>query len=111
MLTESERAWLKDRRNKAYCRYCRVIDLCSNPNASGFKCPLIPDYKEAAEFEALVAAKLAVNENVEDNLKCLGFWATHWADCDVRKNGWNCADCYLKAARLAVEEEMDADRK
>ena len=77
MLTDSDKAWLKDRRNKAYCRYCSVIDLCSNPNASGFKCPLIPDYKDAAEFSERVAAKLAK------------------------------LDCVLKYARLAVEEEMD----
>ena len=98
MLTDSEREWLKDRRNKAYCRYCSVIDLCSNPNASGFKCPLIPDYEEAAEFSERVASLLA-----EIMPKAL-------ADPWFIKNAKDInADVTLKWAQLSVEEEMNAD--
>ena len=87
MLTESEREWLKNRRNKAYCRYCSGIYLCSNPNASGFKCPLIPDYKNAALFEVRVAARLA------SYVETFG-----WKDCGRE---------LLKQASLVVEEEME----
>lgn len=88
MLTESELVWLKDRRNKVYCRYCSVIYLCSNPSASGFKCPLIPDYKDAAEFSERVAEKLAY-------LGAGGY--------GLGVNAHN----MMMYCRLAVEEEMD----
>ena len=111
MLTASEREWLKDRRNKAYCRYCSVIDLCSNPNASGFKCPLIPDYEEAAEFSEQVAARLA-RMMLEPNrypcrggspqLGCMRDWSNLTGPMAV-----HCEDCILREVRLQVEREMD----
>lgn len=62
---------------------------------------------EAAEFEARVAAKLALG--CESLTPCNGCWKAHWKLCNLRKGYWDCADCFLKAARLAVEEEMDAE--
>ena len=65
------------------------------------------DMQEAAKFEAKVAAKLALG--CESLTPCNGCWRTHWKLCNLRKGFWDCADCFLKAARLAVEEKMDAD--
>jgi len=63
------------------------------------------DMCEAAEFEERVAAKLALG--CESQTPCNGSWQTHWKLCNLRKGYWDCANCFLKVARLAVEEEMD----
>ena len=110
MLTDSEREWLKDRRNKAYCRYCSVIYLCSNPNASGFKCPLIPDYKDAAEFSERVAATLAnIHFGTEDCPYCSNHINVneYCGECKTASTDKRCLACRIKYARQQVEEEMD----
>ena len=64
------------------------------------------DFKEAAEFEARVAAKLANPQWAVcwNSDSCLEFGGSkdepHWV--------WDCEWCRLKQARLQVEEEMDA---
>jgi hypothetical protein len=63
------------------------------------------DWKEAAEFSERVAAKLALG--CESQTPCNGCWRANWKLCNLRKGYWDCADCFLKAARLKVEEEMD----
>lgn len=64
---------------------------------------------EAAEFEQRVAVKLAITGDVWDfeDMPCRGERQYMISKCQLRKNHWDCADCYIKAARLKVEEEMD----
>lgn len=99
MLTDKERKWLEGRkRRKApcgdethHCVGCMVK----------YGCSLTPDWIDAAEFEARVAARLAgawaIGEDMCFNNHCQLF------DKD------RCTACYLKNARIAVEEEMDND--
>lgn len=99
MLTEKEKRWLEGRkRRKApcgdethHCVGCMVK----------YGCSLTPDWIDAAEFEARVAARLAgawaIGEDMCFNNHCQLF------DKD------RCTACYLKNARIAVEEEMDND--
>lgn len=64
-----------------------------------YGCSLASDYIDAAEFEAMVAVRLAgawaIGEDMCFNNHCQLF------DKD------RCTACYLKNARIAVEEEMD----
>ena len=69
----------------------------------------LQDWKDAAEFEARVAARLALG--CESQTPCHGSWRANWKRCNLRKDYWDCADCFLKVARLAVEEKMDANSK
>lgn len=102
MLTASERAWLEDRKHKAYCRYCNVIKLCSNPFASGYSCPLTGNMKDAAEFSERVAVKLAdIYSEVELEICHV---CPAWRQCFGKQD---CRTTILKYARLKVEEEMD----
>lgn len=99
MLTDKEKRWLEGRkRRKApcgdethHCVGCMVK----------YGCSLTPDWIDAAEFEARVAARLAgawaIGEDMCFNNHCQLF------DKD------RCTACYLKNARIAVEEEMDND--
>lgn len=99
MLTEQERKWLEFRKYRKapcgeethHCVGCLVRCGCS----------LTPDFIDAAEFEARVAARLAgawaIGEDMCFNNHCQLF------DKD------RCTACYLKNARIAVEEEMDND--
>lgn len=118
MLTASEKRWLIYRR-KGYCRtWCKPNSICCF--MPSLYCPTsisFDDYREAAEFEAQVVAKLArqalnyaskkypcrhgfpVLGCMRDKTKLTGSYAVH------------CEDCFLREARLQVEEEMDADRK
>ena len=63
------------------------------------------DMREAAEFEAKVAAQLALG--CESQLPCNGCWRANWKTCNLRKGYWDCADCFLKTARLIVEEKIN----
>ena len=97
MLTEKERKWLEERKYRKapcgdethHCVGCMVK----------YGCSLTPDWIDAAEFEARVAARLAgawaIGEDMCFNNHCQLF------DKD------RCTACYLKNARIAVEEEMD----
>ena len=107
MLTEQERKWLEERKKRTqHCDTCpnRVgyYELCSSCRSrSLYGLSLCPDYCDAAEFEARVAARLAgawaIGEDMCFNNHCQLF------DKD------RCTACYLKNARIAVEEEMDND--
>ena len=100
MLTDKERKWLEGRKHRKapcgeethHCAGCLVRCGCS----------LTPDWIDAAEFEARVAARLAgawaIGEDMCFNNHCQLF------DKD------RCTACYLKNARIAVEEEMDNER-
>lgn len=110
MLTEKEKRWLENRSNKCLrCLYYSGTETiegicfwCSDkkefvPKEYGIE----PLYRDAAEFEARVAARLAgawaIGEDMCFNNHCQLF------DKD------RCTACYLKNARIAVEEEMDND--
>ncbi|WP_418717687.1 hypothetical protein [Bilophila wadsworthia] len=108
MLTEKERKWLENRSNKCLrCLYYSGVESiegicfwCSDkkefvPKEYGIE----PLYRAAAEFEARVAARLAgawaIGEDMCFNNHCQLFAKDR------------CTACYLKNARIAVEEEMD----
>ena len=108
MLTEQERKWLTVRK-KACARCGKVPFRCSQDQRNacyraGF--PLwdkttvtFESYRDAAEFEARVAARLAgawaIGEDMCFNNHCQLF------DKD------RCTACYLKNARIVVEEKME----
>lgn len=104
MLTASEQEWLEQRDPKLYCRWCTGgnDDVWCDYALATDVCPLYEDKDslwDAAEFSERVAAKLA---------------DAYWPPMDVGSDGPRLfmppAD-RLKWARLAVEEEMNADSK
>lgn len=101
MLTESEKEWLKTRdKKRPYCFYCEALfgaDSCYWKCVTE-SCAMYPDMKDAARFSERVAAKLAT---VQAN----SFPAMVEAYKYRQTIGW----ANLKLARLAVEEEMDAE--
>lgn len=137
MLTNKERQWLKRRAawyekrdaygNKCFgptCRNCSSyrhfeggVPYCQEDEDAWVydypaQCWLISSKElilEAARFEARVAAKLAITGDVWDfeDMPCRGERQYMISRCPLRKNHWDCADCYIKAARLKVEEAMD----
>lgn len=103
MLTDSELQWLENRGQWRYhsCRWCHAFSVASKqigpspcvqkcrkdkkrPFCYGFRFNI---FREAAEFEARVAARLAIS------LEALGFYGL---EAEL-----------LKLARLSVEEEME----
>ena len=103
MLTKSEREWAI-KKSKWIKR-----DICYLPEY-----PPKEELIDAAEFSERVAAKLAITGDDWDfeDMPCRGDERQYMRiNCKLRKNHWECADCYLKAARLKVEEELDADGK
>ena len=120
MLTEKEREWPE--RRKVLCTHCDLIarGLCQVHSKTScshwdrFHCnnpvkryKAFQDMQDAAKFEALVAVKLAQNEYMFIPCYLSG---TKWDDCP--HEDWDCNQCRIKYARLAVEQEMDdADRK
>lgn len=114
MLTEAEKKWLEERKARlakgsstsASDYFCKWCYRCNWQCVAWYKdremCPahLGCDFQDAAEFEALVAAKLTGLNAAElpcyPNFLC-PFSAKHIGSCKA---------CYLKHARLAVEAEM-----
>lgn len=112
MLTEQERKWLEKR--KFRCSYC--IHYKGGIEGTCFWCPdrkkfetsaysLVPDYRDAAEFEARVAEKLTLKE------PCPLPENADLDDCpyftEDDGSAFSCRWCRLKRARITVEEEMD----
>lgn len=108
MLTEKERKWLEFRKNVCFrCKKRRqtcspvLREICQKAGYPIRDLAMVipPDYRDAAEFEARVTARLAgawaIGEDMCFNNHCQLF------DKD------RCTACYLKNARIAVEEEMD----
>ena len=95
MLTQSEKRWLKKRKEWSVCSYCSNIPqtMCLYGERPHFCALLDVDYKDAAEFSERVAAKLAADENCGVDEDCPPDMPFGWGR--------------LKSARLAVEEEMD----
>lgn len=100
--------------NMKYCRWCEV-NCASIWKQNKFedliaaKCPLeidIRDVLDASEFEALVAAKLSRAHAIKYCSRC------PWNRMDPKDSfscvhAYNMSFCFLRDARLAVEEEMD----
>lgn len=108
MLTDKERKWLENRndvcfrcsKNKRTCSQALrkiCLDICFPIKDRTLMKE--QDYCDAAEFEARVAERLAgawaIGEDMCFNNHCQLF------DKD------RCTACYLKNARIAVEQEMD----
>ena len=114
MLTEKEKEWMERRKKNekeygsVYCPYCEQFnpewDLYLGYCNNSIDCPLTEhDFRDAAEFEARVAEKLARNI-------CI-----YCPDAVARKSCPSAFEyprrtgerCRLMHARIAVEQEMD----
>ena len=110
MLTANEKRWLASR--KGECSYCHDTPrtMCLYGERPAHCARVDIDWQDAAEFSERVAVKLAITGDVWDfeDMPCRGDERQYIRiNCKLRKNHWDCADCFLKAARLKVEEEMD----
>lgn len=115
MLTEAEIEWL--RRRESLCERCGKKQTCGFPKAGNIvKCSCCwfeekasgnDDYRDAAEFEARVAEKLAKSI-------CVVCPENKNGRCPTRQNYAQRADieaCRMRHARIAVEKEMDSEKK
>lgn len=107
-LTGSEKKWIERRESMEektgvfFCHYCKHLTEYYDEwigYCDGMPCPVYPEeleaamWKDAAEFEARTAAKLA--NRCRNTRPCTG---EPCKECEARR---------LKQARLAVEEEME----
>lgn len=123
MLSEQEKEWLERRKN--LCGRCFIESYCSielhhgvhteecwnwrpcvNSDGGMQKHAFYVDFRDAAEFEARVAEKLAKSICVvcPDNKN---------GSCQTRQNYPQRADieaCRMRHARIAAEAEMDAPK-
>ena len=111
MLDEKTLGWLEKR--KCLCLRCYNFRDCLHlgrdfKNCSDFyRYDIQPDFRDAAEFEARVAAKLT-KMDIED-VPCahgMKLFCPKKNGPDVYCGAW----CLVREARLAVEEEMDNAR-
>ena len=117
MLTDKDREWLEKRKpptekpwpttaDDNFCKHCkqRITDCVPWYRKTG-DCPTDRggDFRDAAEFEARVAAKLAQNTQA---VPCIEHGCPHGMPLI-----WLCVSCRLKYARLAVEAEMEQEGK
>lgn len=108
MLTEAEKKWLKQKENlDEVSEICYTVGSCEDCYAKE-SCYLWPnDYRDAAEFEARVAARMAQSP-------CWSCPEKSKLSCPRGKseaNGRPKAEaCRLKHARLTEEEEMENGR-
>lgn len=119
MLTDSELQWLGNRGQWRYhsCRWCHAFSVASkqigpspcvqkcrkdkkHPFCYGFRFNI---FREAAEFEARVAAKLAERCVLLEKVVQKTLGVAEYINLSAA------AENVLKTARLQVEEEMDAD--
>lgn len=118
MLTEQERAWLE--RRKSPCLHCSNHGVaCGYSLSEKATCEWLdldvdePDYKDAAEFEARVAALLSTREFRWLEYPCeYGDDMCHHISCPPGKDHaehrlWCRRWCKLKIARLMIEKEME----
>ena len=131
MLTEQEKKWLEERKKRTqHCDTCpnRVgyYELCSSCRSrSLYGLSLCPDYRDAAEFEARVAAKLAEHAGSNARRGEIGTLlrprGCSWYNADgCRETVCPCGHdidkcagipfCNLYLARIAVEQEIDNER-
>jgi hypothetical protein len=115
-LTESEKKWLEEREktneNNGYyfCAHSELQSAAWNTERGWLDVPWVIDtketYKDAAEFEARVAAKLTGLNAAE--LPC---YPNFLCPYSAKHIGRGCKGCFLKHARLAVEAEMEEHNK
>lgn len=120
MLTESEKRWLKERNEypeHKFCHWCPYNEVRGREDEEGVWCSCDATYSEetfyecltehyyfnrifdAIEFEQRVTAKLAYNVvHRYEKSPCINKW-------QCMPTG--CVACWLRQARLQVEEEMD----
>ena len=118
MLTDKDREWLekREKRGAYYCYHCtdgRIHFECKDVWNSPNNCPLedAQDFRDAAEFEARVAAKL-----VSNNFPCRYCPDFRIATkCPLTTRGtvtdYGPFPCLLRQARLTVEAEMEQEGK
>ena len=116
MLTEEDRKWLEERRiatgeDGVYCRYCNKRPSIITGGLCAGICPMFPaahQFRDAAEFEARVAAKLASMDYAD--VPC-----AHGMRIFCPRPGKAKQDCgtwcLMREARLAVEAEMEKEGK
>ena len=115
MLSDKDREWLEKREERGdyYCYHCtdgRLHFECLAAWDAPNNCPLedAQDFRDAAEFEARVAAKLSRMD--WEDVPC-----AHGMSLFCPKKGGphiNCgAWCLMREARLAVETEMEQEGK
>lgn len=110
----SEEKWLETREALQFISgrcyiYDRKGNVCPNPESDLMprEDPLhtgVEDYRDAAEFEARVAAKLA--DWAADGIFSKCEFCLHNNEC-MDDSKFPCRWFIIKEARLAVEEEMD----
>lgn len=99
MLDKNTLEWLEIREKNNvyggyYCRHCRYFDNCFSPiNCKVF----MPDYKDAAEFEAYYNLILATDSSVEYDA-CIEYRSKCMNNCDA---------CKSKYVRIRAEWELD----
>ena len=122
MLTDKDREWLEKRKpptekpwpttaDDNFCKHCkqRITDCVPWYRNTG-DCPTDRggDFRDAAEFEARVAAKLSRMD--WEDVPC-----AHGMSLFCPKKGGphiNCGSwCLMREARLAVEAEMEQENK
>lgn len=127
MLTQNEKNWLEEREKRpAPCSLNESWNWCLNICIGQtlplrHPCPMVPDYRDAAEFEARVAMLLAGGESFcppaeevhrwEKDSKCAWDILGDMKEVDYpeEKTSAACKWCSIKAARIAVEAEMEAE--
>ena len=109
MLIKAEKKWLKARRGNRCKGGYFAFTSDSIMDFVRYGRVLTPDYKDAAEFEARVAAKMTritVGDlpcGVDpDNNDCQ---KPHFKKYDTKERVVGCDMCFLMVARLAVEAE------
>ena len=109
MLTEAELRWVEETGHLCKrCEWCQWDNPCIRYGRLGMEesCPgssprnLEHDFRDAAEFESRVAAYIA-------------FWS-QIMPCPTRagckaQSILECAACWLKHARIVIEEEMERE--
>lgn len=115
MLTQNEKNWLEEREKRPVpCSLNESWNWCLNICSGQTlplrpSCPMVPDYRDAAEFEARVAAHLAtalMTRNWDDSLSCCPPSLTERECAKKHPQDLDCHWCHLKYARIAVEEEL-----
>lgn len=119
MLKASEVEWLNDRENASFhysCQWCSqydpmrimpdMVDIPCMWHSTCHACTNQYDYKDAAEFEALVAAELTrIPRHYPEGPCDYGNAGMCTIECALP---WlDCRDARLKWARLKVEEDFD----
>lgn len=117
MLTNREKKWLKKRERYPFygCQYCEFDKFGRHCMSEGIKanngkmrCLIVPKkeaFKETAEFDARVAAKLA--EIFDASTEIAPLCPSCPCEDDCYDGKLKCKAAILKYARLAVEEEME----